>query len=93
MAYLALVQDHQPFENLRRDVPRVRLRLFPMLGNILGQIAVLDILHRDMQGIRVLEPTQERYEQRRVLIMSDPQPTLGRIPHIHLGDQSTSPPR
>lgn len=36
MAYLALVQDHQPFENLRRDVPRVFLRFFRVLGNIVG---------------------------------------------------------
>lgn len=70
MADLPLVQYYQPFEKLRRDLPGIRLCMRSMLMNILAEIAVLNILHRDMHGIRVFEPAEEYCKQRRMLIAS-----------------------
>lgn len=62
MANLALVQDHKSFENLGRDVPRARLSQLSADCNELAQIAVLDILHGNMDRVGVLEPPQERHK-------------------------------
>lgn len=69
MADLPLVQDDQSFEDLRGDLSG--LHPGTELCNILAQVAVLDILHRDVDGVSidVFEPPGEGNKQFRMLVL------------------------
>lgn len=59
MAYPPFVQYHQTFQQLCGDLIGVLHRIIIVILNIHAQIAILKILHGDINRILVFKPSQE----------------------------------
>lgn len=78
MANLPSVENFEPFQDLGRDLLCLRASLDGIVFEILAEIAVRDVLHRDIDGRQVLVPAQKDNEKINTLFSS----AAGRIPTI-----------
>lgn len=67
MANTSLMHYHKRVQNLFRNFFDDCFLRFPVFIDVLRQIAVLDVLHSKIGGVRVLEPTKKLDEKGRVL--------------------------
>lgn len=70
MANLPLVKNFKPFHNLRRDVHCLRPGLDRIVRDILAEITVLDVLHRDIQSTHVFILAKEGDKEIRMRVQS-----------------------
>lgn len=67
MTNLPLVQYFKSFQNLGRNFFGLHRSLGPLLFDVLIQIAVCYIFHRDVDRVRLFKPTKEFDEKPQVL--------------------------
>lgn len=63
MANLPLVQNRKPRKDLCRNDLNLHLRIFGIFGDVFIQIAVGNILHRNVDWTWIFKPTEELYEK------------------------------